>query len=116
MTHADASYCFFQVSSQLNLNLVLLSMATVMDETQLAAMAEGVDAALDEIKSKVTCRLCNLYVDPMHSVQKGKDSWICNQCQNINMILYRNLGGRPQELSEMSINDQKRVLAKSSCP
>lgn len=107
---------FFQVSSQLNLNLVLHSMATVMDETQLAAMAEGVDAALDEIKSKVTCRLCNLYVDPMHSAQKGKDRWICNQCQNINMILYRNLGGRPQELSEMSINDQKRVLAKSSCP
>lgn len=92
-------------------------MATEMDETQLAAqlaaVAEGVDAALDEINSKVTCRLCNLYVDPMTSIQKGKDSWICSKCQNINMILYRNLGGRPQELSEMSINDQREFWQRA---
>ena len=101
------------MSSPPNLNLVVLTMATAMDETQLAAVAEGVDAALDDINSKVTCRLCNLYVDPMHCVQKGKDSWICNQCQNINMILYRNLGGRPQELSEMSINDQREFWQRA---
>ena len=84
-----------------------------MDASQLQALAEGVDQALDDISSKVTCRLCNLYVDPIRCIQKGKDSWVCNQCQNINMILYRNLGGRPQELSEMSVNDQREFWQRA---
>ena len=70
---------------------------------ELSKAMDGVDAALDDIAGKVTCRYCNLFVDPMESVQKGANSFTCKECKRVDMILYRNLGERPSELTTMSL-------------
>ena len=80
---------------------------------ELSKAMDGVDAALDDIAGKVTCRYCNLFVDPMESVQKGANSFTCKECKRVDMILYRNLGERPSELTTMSLRDQREFWQRS---
>lgn len=79
----------------------------------LSQAMDGVDAALDDLAGKVTCRYCNLFVDPMECVQKGANSFTCKECKRVDMILYRNLGERPSELTTMSLRDQREFWQRS---